>query len=266
MMETASAFDPLAREAHSGASSSRAVDDDLEVEAADSDRGLVLVVDDEPSLVELVGEYLAIQGFAVVTANSGMEALARLDADRPDAVLLDMRMPGMDGFETLRRMVARNSSVRVLIVSGNDDVALMKEAIALGAFDYILKPIDFSYLSRALDQMIRPLPSVGAGGGGSTAAPPASESASPYDLALDVCRAMRAVSPGARQSVGVPIEHTALLLVREGLGGERRTILRLLGELRTLLRFAKDMGDITDDLHRQLESQMVRVRRGLGMS
>jgi len=267
MKGTASALDPLEKDAHGGAGSSSVVDGDLAVDkAADNDRGLVLVVDDEPSIVELVGEYLSIQGFAVVTATSGAEALARLDADRPDAVILDVRMPEMDGVETLKRIVARATGVRVLIVSGNDDVMQMKEAIALGAFDYILKPIDFGYLSRALDQMIRPVLRTGPGGPGSAAAHPAADPVSPYDLALEVCRAMRAMSPGARRSVGVPIEQTALRLVQEGLGGERRTVLRLLSQLRTLLRFAKDMGDITDDLHRQLESQMVRVRRALGMS
>src|SRR5712692_4546996 len=121
----------------------------------DAERGKVLVVDDEPAVVELIGEYLNIQGFAVVGAGSGLEALARLEADRPDAVLLDVRMPGMDGIETLKRIVAKKTGARVLMCSANDDLMLAKEAIALGAFDYILKPIDFGYLSRALDQMTR---------------------------------------------------------------------------------------------------------------
>ena len=267
MMGTANEIDPLEKNVRRDAGSSRATDPGLQADKTeDGDRGLVLVVDEEPTIVELVAEYLGIQGFAVVTARSGIEALTQLETERPDAVLLDMRMPEMDGIETLKRIMAGDSGARVLMVSGNDDVQLMKKAITLGAFDYLLKPIDFGYLSRALDQMIRSRTRIGPDEAGSAATPPASDSVSAYQLALEVFRAVRTMSPGASRSVGSLIEDTALRLVQEGPGAERRTVLRLLGEIRTLLRFAMDLGDITDDLHRHLESQIVRARRGLGLS
>ena len=229
-------------------------------------RARILVVDDDRAMVELFEDYLRIQGFDVVTANSGMEALARLEGDHPDAILLDMRMPEMDGIETLTRIVARNPGVRVLMVSGNDDVILAKEAIALGAFDYILKPVDFGYLGRALEKMTRINAPVVLIGGASIVTNSDSDPMSPYDLALEVFRVTRAMSPPARRSVGLAIERIALRLVRRGPGGDRRRVLRNLNEMRTLLRFAKDIGDITDDAHRRAESCLVRVRRAVGAS
>jgi len=229
-------------------------------------RARILVVDDERVIAELFEDYLRIQGFDVVTANSGMEALTQLEGYHPDVILLDVRMPEMDGIETLKRIVARNPRVGVLMVSGNDDVDLAKEAIALGAFDYILKPIDFGYLSRALEKMTRIDPPVAPVGGAAIAANSDSGLVSLYDLALEVVRITRAMPPHARRSIGLGIERIALRLVRQGPGGDRRRILKKLNEMRTFLRFAKDIGDITDDTHRHAESCLVRVRRALGAS
>jgi DNA-binding response OmpR family regulator len=229
-------------------------------------RARVLVVDDERTIRDLFEDYLRIQGFDVVTANSGLEALAQLEGDHPDAILLDVRMPEMDGIETLKRIVARNPGVGVLMVSGNDDVVLAKEAMALGAFDYILKPIDFGYLDRALEKMTRIDAPVLPVGGAAIGTHSDSGPVPLYDLALEVCRITRAMSPPARRSVGASIERIALRLVRQGPGADRRRVLRRLNEMRTLLRFAKDIGDITDDTHRRVESCLVRGRRGFGVS
>ena len=229
-------------------------------------RARILVVDDNRAILGFLEDYLRIQGFDVATATSGREALARLDEGRPDVILLDVRMPEMDGIETLKRIVARTPGVGVLMISGNDDVVLAKEAIALGAFDYILKPIDFGYLVRALEKMIRLHAPVVPAEAKDIAAGSASGPVSPYDLALEVCRMTRGMSPDARRSIGLRIERVALGLIRQGPGGDRRGVLRKLNEMRTLLRFAKDLGDITDDVHRHVESCLVRVRRALGAS
>jgi CheY-like chemotaxis protein len=229
-------------------------------------RGKVLVIDDEPSIVELLKEYLGEQGFEVVSASGGADGLARLGTDRPDAVLLDMRMPGMDGIETLKRMRAVNARVPVLMVSANDDLAAAKEAIALGAFDYTLKPIDFAYLSRALDKMLdSAAPVLGAGLG---ATPPATTGSSHgllYDLALEVFRVTRGLPPVSRESVGAVLEQAALGLVQRG-GVDKTESVRTLNQIRALLRFAKDLGDITDDAHRVLESHIARARGSVGLS
>ncbi len=232
----------------------------------DTYRARILVVDDEPAILELIEDYLRIQGFDVVTARCGMEALALLEGDHPDAILLDMKMPEMDGIETLKRIVARTPHVGVLMVSGNDDVILAKEALALGAFDYILKPIDFGYLDRALEKMTRIDAPVVPVRGAAIVTNSDSVPVSSYELALEVCRITRAMSPRAWRSVGLGIERIALRLVRQGPGADHRRVWRYLNEMRALLRFAKDIGDITDDAHRRAESCLVRVRRALGAS
>jgi len=230
-------------------------------------RGKVLVIDDEPSIVELLREYLGEQGFEVVAASGGADGLARLGLDRPDAVLLDMRMPVMDGIETLKRIRAVNVRVPVLMVSANDDLGAAKEAIALGAFDYTLKPIDFAYLNRALDKMLATAsPVVGIGSGPAPLAATGSPHGLLYDLALEIFRVTRGFPSVSRESVGVGLEQAALALVQRGGGVEKAESVRALNQIRALLRFAKDLGDITDDAHRTLESHIARARGSVGLS
>ena len=231
-------------------------------------RGKVLVIDDEPTIVDLFTEYLTDQGFEVIGASSGIEGLMRLEADKADTVLLDMRMPEMDGIETLKRIRAEHPHVPVLMISANDDVAAAKTAIALGAFDYTLKPVDLDYLSRSVEKMVASAGSAAVEPGPVTAT--ASAGASPhgtlYDLALAVFHATRATSPAARQLVAPAIEAVALTLVQRGSGADKAETVRALNQLRSLLRFAKDLGDLTDEVHRGLESHMARARNSVGLS
>lgn len=225
-------------------------------------RGTILVIDDEPAIVDLFSEYLTEQGFAVVTAAAGEEGLARLAVDKPDIVFLDMRMPGMDGLETLRQIRAVNMRVPVLMISANDDVAAAKDAIRLGAFDYTLKPVDFDYLSRALDKMLASVAPAGVGGSPADAVSPHGLL---YDLALGVFRATRAMPPYARAALAPALESAALSLVQRGAAAEKGDTVRALNQIRALLRFAKDLGDVPDDAHRTLESIMVRARNSVGL-
>jgi len=228
-------------------------------------RGKVLVIDDEPSIVELFTDYLSGQGFDVIAAGGGEEGLDRLRLDSPELILLDMRMPGLDGLETLKRIRKVNVRVPVLMVSGNDDIAAAKEAIALGAFDYTLKPVDFNYLGRALDKMLAAvqasaepgIPAAGAAG---------SAHGLLYDLALEVFRTTRALSASARESIAPALENSALSLVQRGGGGDKAETVRALNVIRSLLRFAKDLGDITDETHRLLESHIAKARLSVGLS
>jgi len=227
-------------------------------------RGKVLVIDDEPSIVDLFTEYLNGQGFDVISAGGGEEGLDRLRLDGPDIVLLDMRMPGLDGLETLRRIRKINMGVPVLMISGNDDIAAAKEAIALGAFDYTLKPVDFNYLGRALDKMLASAPS-SEPGLAQAEVTAGSTHGLLYDLALEVFRTTRTLSASARESIAPALESAALSLVQRG-GGDKAESVRALNVIRSLLRFAKDLGDITDETHRSLESHMAKARRSVGLS
>ncbi len=98
----------------------------------------LLVVDDEPAWVGALGAVLGNAGHRIVAAYDGEEALRRFRAERVDAVLLDLAMPGMDGASVARQMRAE-SDVPILIVSGERDPAAPAELLDLGADDYIRK-------------------------------------------------------------------------------------------------------------------------------
>jgi PAS domain S-box-containing protein len=102
----------------------------------------VLVVDDEPDSLKLLTDILCQEGYDVRAADSGKLALLSLAARRPDLILLDLRMPGMDGLEVFRRFKHVESSVRVpvIFISGSLDFERRLEALALGAVDFVTKP------------------------------------------------------------------------------------------------------------------------------
>ncbi|MFI5376174.1 MAG: response regulator [Candidatus Rokuibacteriota bacterium] len=229
-------------------------------------RGSILVVDDEPRMAQLLAEYLIEHGYRVVVAHSGIEALTKLDLEKPSVVLLDVRMPGMDGVEVLRRIRSFDQQVGILMISANDDVELAKQTIEMGAFDYTLKPVDFAYLSRAVEKMMAQVPATPAPPVTSEGAAPASPQNLLYDLALEIFRTTRAFSPVARESVGRDLEQAALTAMQRGASGEKHDAIRALNQIRTMLRFAKDLGDIGDDGHRRLEASVAKARRSVGLS
>jgi DNA-binding response OmpR family regulator len=110
----------------------------------------VLVVDDEPQAVELLGEFLTAKGYTVVGAAGGEEALCRLKEERPHLMLLDIRMPVMDGLEVLRRAREIDREVGIVMVTAVNEESIGRETLRMGAYDYITKPLDFDYLERAL--------------------------------------------------------------------------------------------------------------------
>jgi len=229
-------------------------------------RGKILVVDDEPNVVQMLAEYLTEQGYQVATAHGGIEALAKLDLEKPQAILLDVRMPGMDGVEVLRRIRSFDTQVGILMISANDDVELAKQTIEMGAFDYTLKPVDFAYLSRAVDTMMARAPARPAPGVESTGPAAPSEHNLLYELALGLFRATRALPAIARETLGRELEQAALVALQRGAVGDKQDVVRALNQIRTLLRFAKDLGDISDDAHRVLEAAVARARRSVGLS
>jgi two-component system OmpR family response regulator len=112
--------------------------------------GKILVVDDEPEVREVFLEFLTDRGYDIVPAGSGLEALVAFQTHKPDLVLLDVEMPGMDGVETLRRILALDPFVQVIMVTGNADPSITSALLAIGAVDYILKPFDLDGLDQAV--------------------------------------------------------------------------------------------------------------------
>jgi Amt family ammonium transporter len=105
----------------------------------------LLLVDDDPMNLDVLARRLVRKGYAVLTASSGLEALEMIDTRHVDAVLLDVMMPGLSGFETLRRLRLTRalSELPVIMVTANDQSEDVVRALDLGANDYVTKPVDF---------------------------------------------------------------------------------------------------------------------------
>jgi DNA-binding NtrC family response regulator len=112
--------------------------------------GSILVVDDDSLVRQTFGEVLAASGYEVTLADSGMAALALLDAAQPDVVLLDIAMPGMNGLDTLARIISRRPRLPVVMITGYADIDLATEAVRRGAADYVHKPVDLDDLARSV--------------------------------------------------------------------------------------------------------------------
>ena len=100
---------------------------------------LILVVDDEPKIVKLARDYLERGGFSVTTAANGPTALAIARADKPDLIVLDLNLPGMDGLDVCRRL-RRESDVPIIMLTARIDETDRLIGLELGADDYIVKP------------------------------------------------------------------------------------------------------------------------------
>lgn len=99
----------------------------------------ILVIDDEPEIVKLVRAYLERAGFAVVSASEGQEALAVFRHERPNLVILDLNLPGMDGLDVCRAL-RRNSDVPIIMLTARIEETDRLIGLELGADDYVVKP------------------------------------------------------------------------------------------------------------------------------
>jgi len=106
----------------------------------------VLLVDDEVEFLETVTKRLERRRLSVTSAHSGEEALHCLAAASADVVVLDVKMPGLDGIETLRRIKSDHPLVEVIMLTGHASVEAAIEGMELGAFDYLMKPVEFDEL------------------------------------------------------------------------------------------------------------------------
>ncbi len=122
-------------------------------------RGLVLVVDDEAKVRVPLARFLSLQGYEVIEAADGREAVELARGRTPDIVLLDIAMPCKSGIEVLKELAPGMPDTGFIMVTGNEDEELARSCLQFGAFDYVPKPVDPDVLAssiRARLQVRRP--------------------------------------------------------------------------------------------------------------
>jgi two-component system C4-dicarboxylate transport response regulator DctD len=117
-------------------------------------RGRVLIVDDEADMLELLRETLETLDFDPICAGSGEAAVATLNTTRPDALLLDLAMPGLSGLDVLLHCRQRHPDVPVIILAANAEQPMAAQAREAGAFAVVAKPYTIAELSALLDRAL----------------------------------------------------------------------------------------------------------------
>jgi two-component system nitrogen regulation response regulator NtrX len=114
----------------------------------------ILIVDDEPTILQSLSGILSDEGFSVATASNGYEALKIIEVEAPDLVLLDIWMPGIDGIETLKEIKKNNLFIQVIIITGHGTIETAVNATKLGAFDFIEKPLSIDKVVLAINNAL----------------------------------------------------------------------------------------------------------------
>ncbi len=113
----------------------------------------IMVVDDEANIREVLESFLESEGYDVVCMESGAHALSEIDDEKPHIVLLDIRIPDIDGIQCLRRLMEHEDEVQVVMMSGFATLQMAQKALEIGAFDYIRKPLSFVHLKEVIQQI-----------------------------------------------------------------------------------------------------------------
>jgi two-component system response regulator MprA len=118
-------------------------------------REKILVIDDDEKIISMLRRSLAFEGYSVVTANNGADGLKQILEHDPDAVILDVMMPQLDGWEVCRRIREGGSQVPILMLTAKDEVADRVRGLDLGADDYLVKPFALEELLARVRVMLR---------------------------------------------------------------------------------------------------------------
>ncbi|MBI3317017.1 MAG: response regulator [Candidatus Omnitrophica bacterium] len=114
----------------------------------------LVVVDDESEICDFLKGFFADRDFDVRTATSGEQALKTIGAHKPQVVLLDVHMPGMDGMEVLRAIKSQYPNIKVIMVTAIETREKIEEAMRLGADNYITKPLSLEYLEKDVKEKV----------------------------------------------------------------------------------------------------------------
>ena len=118
----------------------------------------ILFIEDEEELLATVGNLLRDKNYHVACVKSGEEAMSFLKENKPDLLLIDLKLPGMDGFDIMKEVQARESIAKIpmVVLTAYNDLNAMMYAKKSGAADYITKPFDFEYLITTINSILFP--------------------------------------------------------------------------------------------------------------
>ena len=115
----------------------------------------ILIVDDEEEFAITLAERLNLRGYNTRVENDGEGALNAVNTSLPDVVVLDVKMPGIDGFEVLKRIKSEYPQVPVILLTGHGATKDGIKGMELGAYDYLIKPVDITELIEKMDSAIK---------------------------------------------------------------------------------------------------------------
>ncbi len=124
----------------------------IPIEETEVRRARILLVDDEVAFTTNMSKLLSRRGFEVTAVNDGETAVATIEDEEYDVVVLDLRMPGMDGMAALKVMKRKRPLLEVIILTGHGSVESGIQGMHLGAFDYAMKPIQISELQEKIEE------------------------------------------------------------------------------------------------------------------
>lgn len=115
----------------------------------------ILLVDDEIEFTSTLSERLELRGYDAKTAEDGESGIGRIMAEEFDIVVLDLMMPGLSGLETLKQIKVINSELPVILLTGHGSTKEGMEGMRLGAFDYLMKPLDIDELIKKITMAVK---------------------------------------------------------------------------------------------------------------
>lgn len=175
----------------------------------------ILIVDDDATMRDALAEVVVDLGHTACLAADGLSALALLDTEPVSAMFLDLRMPGIDGLEVLRRLRARPKAPAVTVLTAHATASNTIEAMRLGAFDHLTKPIGRADLAQVLQRMLS-----------SVAEPGASFPAEEAEAIIGSSEAMRTV----QKTIGVLADSDATVLITGETGTGKEVVARAIHE------------------------------------
>jgi two-component system response regulator (stage 0 sporulation protein F) len=119
----------------------------------------ILIVDDQYGIRVLLDEVFRKEGYETYQAANGKQALALAEKNEPDLVILDMKIPGMDGLEILKRIKVLNQNIQVIMITAYGELDLIQEAMTLGALTHFTKPFDIDELRKMVENYLTSVPS-----------------------------------------------------------------------------------------------------------